>query len=73
MRVGSDYSKTYSVRRLLELLAEVTGRSGLRGLSSRYSVELGALKGAHIASRYVPRVYTEAEFERLRAVVEEVR
>jgi hypothetical protein len=36
-------------------------------------VELGALEDAYISSRYIPRIYTEDEFERLRAVVEEVR
>jgi HEPN domain-containing protein len=73
LRVGSDYPRTHSVRRLLELLTEVTGRSELRELASRYSVELGALEDAYISSRYIPRIYTKDEFERLRAVVEEVR
>jgi HEPN domain-containing protein len=73
LRVGSDYPRTNSIRRLLELLTEVTGRSELRELASRYSVELGALEDAYISSRYIPRIYTKDEFERLRAVVEEVR
>jgi HEPN domain-containing protein len=73
LRVGSDYPKTHSIRRLLELLTEVTGRSELRELASRYSVELGALEDAYISSRCVPRIYTKDEFERLRAVIEEVR
>jgi HEPN domain-containing protein len=73
LRAGSDYPRTHSVRRLLELLTEVTGRSELRELASRYSVELGALEDAYTSSGCVPRVYTEEEFVRLRAVVEEVR
>jgi HEPN domain-containing protein len=73
LRVGADYPRTHSIRRLLELLTEVTGRSELRELASRYSVELGALEDAYISSRYIPRIYTKDEFERLRAVVEEVR
>jgi HEPN domain-containing protein len=73
LRVGSDYPRTHSIRRLLELLTEATGRSELRELASRYSVELGALEDAYISSRYIPRIYTKDEFERLRAVVEEVR
>jgi HEPN domain-containing protein len=73
LRVGADYPRTNSVRRLLELLTEVTGRSELRELASRYSVELGALEDAYISSRYIPRIYTKDEFERLRAVVEKVR
>jgi HEPN domain-containing protein len=73
LRVGSDYPRTHSIRRLLELLTEVTGRSELRELASRYSVELGALEDAYISSRYIPRIYTKDEFERLRAVLEEVR
>ena len=73
LRVGADYPRTHSIRRLLELLTEVTGRSELRELASRYSVELGALEDAYISSRYIPRIYTKDEFERLRAMVEEVR
>jgi len=73
LRVGADYPRTHSIRRLLELLTEVTGRSELRELSSRYSVELGALEDAYISSRCIPRIHTKDEFERLRAVVEEVR
>jgi HEPN domain-containing protein len=73
LRVGADYPRTHSIRRLLELLTEVTGRSELRELASRYSVELGALEDAYISSRYIPRIYTKDEFERLRAVLEEVR
>jgi HEPN domain-containing protein len=73
LRVGSDYLRTHGIRRLLELLTEVTGRSELRELASQYSVELGAPEDAHISSRYIPRIYTKDEFERLRAVVEEVR
>jgi HEPN domain-containing protein len=73
LRVGADYPRTHSIRRLLELLTEFTGRSELRELASRYSVELGALEDAYISSRYIPRIYTKDEFERLRAVVEEVR
>jgi len=73
LRVGSDYPRSHSIRRLLELLTEVTGRSELRELASRHSVELGALEDAYISSRYIPRIYTKDEFERLRAVVEEVR
>jgi HEPN domain-containing protein len=73
LRVGSDYPRTHSIRKLLELLTEVMRRSELRELASRYSVELGALEDAYISSRYIPRIYTKDEFERLRAVVEEVR
>jgi HEPN domain-containing protein len=73
LRVGADYPRTHSMRRLLMLLTEVTGRSELRELASRYSVELGALEDAYISSRYIPRIYTKDEFEKLRAVVEEVR
>jgi len=72
LRAGSDYPRTHSVRRLLELLAEVTGREELRHIASRYSVELGSLEDTYITSRCVPRVYTREEFERLHKVVDEV-
>ena len=73
LRLGIDYPRTHSVRRLLELVGEVSGhREEVEGLLSRLSVELGALEDAYITSRYTARTYTREEAERLRRVVGEV-
>jgi len=72
LKLGVDYPRTHSVRRLLELIAEVSGRGEVRGLLQGFAVELGALEDAYISSRYVGREYTREEVERLRGVVEEV-
>jgi len=72
LKLGVDYPRTHSVRRLLELVAEVSGGDKVRGLLHELAVELGALEDAYISSRYVAREYTREEVERLRRVVEEV-
>jgi len=72
LKLGADYPRTHSVRRLLELVAELSGAEAVRELLRRFSVELGALEDAYISSRYVAREYTKEEVERLRGVVEEV-
>jgi len=73
LKLGVDYPRTHSVRRLLELIAEVSGRDEVRGLLQGFAVELGALEDAYISSRYVGREYTREEVERLRRVVEGVK
>jgi len=72
LRLGVDYPRTNSVRRLLELVYEVSGHREVEELLSRLSLELGALEDAYITSRYVARSYTRLEAERLKAAVEEV-
>ena len=72
LRLGVDYPRTHSVRRLLELIHRITGREEVRNLLSRFSVELGALEDAYITSKYVARSYSREEAERLKKVVEEV-
>ena len=72
LKLGVDYPRTHSVRRLLELICKITGRREIRELLSRFSVELGGLEDAYITSRYVAREYSPEEVERLRRVVEEV-
>jgi len=70
--LGADYPRTRSVRRLLKLVAGLSGAEAVRKLLRRFSVELGAPKDACKSSRYVARDYAEEEVERLRGVVEEV-
>jgi len=72
LKLGVDYPRTHSVRRLLELIYKVSGGEAVKDLLYKFSVELGALEDAYVASRYVPRYYSLEEVERLRMVVEEV-
>ena len=67
-----DYSRTHSVRRLLELIYKLTGSGDVRGVLEKFSVELGSLEDSYITSRYVARSYSPGEAERLRRTVEEV-
>jgi len=73
LKLGVDYPRTNSVRKLLRMIYRVTVRKEVEELLSRFSVELGALEDAYITSRYVARDYSLEEVEKLRMVVEEVK
>jgi HEPN domain-containing protein len=73
LKEGVEFPRTLGVRRLLSILAELTGSDEIKQLLTSYSLELGILEDAYIVSRYFPRSYTGEEFERLRAAVERVR
>jgi HEPN domain-containing protein len=73
LKEGVEFPRTHGVRRLLSILAELTGCDEIKQLLTSYSLELGILEDAYIVSRYFPRSYTGEEFERLRAAVERVR
>lgn len=73
LKMGVDYPRTHSVRRLLELMYEVSGHEGLRDLLIKYAVELGSLEDAYITSRYIARTYSREEIERLKRAVEEIK
>jgi HEPN domain-containing protein len=73
LKEGVEFPRTHGVRRLLSILAELTGSDEIKQLLTSYSLELGTLEDAYIVSRYFPRSYTGEEFERLRAAVERVR
>ena len=72
LKLGLEYPRTHSVRRLLELLHEVTGREDIRDVIQEYILELGLLEDAYIASRYVVRDYGRDEVLKLKKAVEEV-
>ena len=73
LKLGVDYPRTHSVRKLLRMIYRMTVRKEVEELLSRFSVELGALEDAYITSRYVARDYSLEEVEKLRMVVEEVK
>ncbi|MEM4700069.1 MAG: HEPN domain-containing protein [Candidatus Nezhaarchaeales archaeon] len=72
LSLGVDYPRTHSIRRLLELVHELTGDEGVKGLWAEYSVELALLEDAYITSRYVPRDFRVEEVTRVRGVVDRV-
>lgn len=72
LKLGVDYPRVHSPRRLLELISEVAGSRGLSELLSRFAVELGSIEDAYITARYVAREYGREEVEKLRRVVEEI-
>jgi len=72
LRLGVDYPRTHSVRKLLELVYKLTGSDEVEKFFSNYAIELGVLEDAYITSRYIPREYTREEAKRLLGVVREV-
>jgi HEPN domain-containing protein len=72
LRLGVDYPRTHSVRKLLELVYKLTGSDEVEKFFSNYAIELGVLEDAFITSRYIPREYTKEEAKRLLGVVREV-
>jgi HEPN domain-containing protein len=71
---GVDYPRTHGLRRLLEILASVSGEDEprIRRLLKERALELSFLEDAYISSRYLLREFGEEEYRRVRAVVEEV-
>ncbi|MEM4749929.1 MAG: HEPN domain-containing protein [Sulfolobales archaeon] len=72
LRLGVDYQRTHSVRKLLELIGNLSGREEVKELLLRYAVEIGSLEDAYITSRYTGRDYSREEIERLKETVEEI-
>ncbi len=69
LKLGVDYPRTHSVRKLLELAYKLTSAEEIKRILVDYAVELGSLEDAYITSRYVAREYSEEEARRLRQVV----
>ncbi|MEM0000378.1 MAG: HEPN domain-containing protein [Desulfurococcaceae archaeon] len=72
LSLGVDYPRTHSIRRLLELVHELTGDEDVKELWVEHSVELALLEDAYITSRYVPRDFRAEEVVRVREVVDKV-
>ncbi|MCS7365673.1 MAG: HEPN domain-containing protein [archaeon GB-1867-035] len=70
---GVEYPKTHSLRRLLEILAEVSSEKGrIQELLDTYLLELGILEDAYITSRYIGREFRKKEVEKLEKAVMEI-
>ncbi|MEM4912858.1 MAG: HEPN domain-containing protein, partial [Desulfurococcaceae archaeon] len=72
LSLGVDYPRTHSVRRLLELVHELTGSNDVEKLLLEYSIELALLEDAYITSRYVPRDFRAEEVLRVKEAVDRV-
>ncbi len=73
LKLGLDYPRTHSIRRLLELIYELTNKEEIKELLMKFSVELASLEDAYITSRYVAREFRLEEVKRLKEVVEGVK
>ncbi len=71
LKLGLNYPRTRSIRRLLELIHEVSGREEVKELLKRFSIELSLLEDAYITSRYLVKDFRPEEVERLKEVVKE--
>jgi len=72
---GVDYPKKHSIRRLLNMLAEVGPEhidNKIREMMNKYIFEFGVFEDAYISSRYTLREYLKEEVKRLRELAEEV-
>lgn len=57
-----DYPKTHGLRRLLRMLAEVTGKKAdMEAFIAQHAVVLGDIEDAYITSRYIPRDFEREE------------
>ena len=72
LKLGVDYLKTHSVRKLLELIYKITEDKEILNILTKFSVELGSLEDAYITARYIARSYSLEEINRLKKTVEEV-
>ena len=48
LKLGVDYPKTHSVRKLLELIYKITEDKEILNILTKFSVELGSLEDAYI-------------------------
>ena len=65
LKLGLEFTKKWSIRRLLELIYKNTNSDEIRDTLANYAVELGSLEDAYITSRYVAREYCEEEARKL--------
>ena len=72
LKLGVDYPRTHSIRRLLELIYRLSGSEDIKRVLAEYVIELGVLEDAYITSRYIAREYSSEEARRLYQVVREV-
>jgi len=72
LKLGADYPRTHSIRRLLDFIYELTKHNKIKDILQKYSVELALLEDVYITSRYIAREFRQEEVNRLRNVIDEV-
>ncbi len=72
LKLGGDYPRTHSIRRLLDFIYELTKHNKIKDILQKYSVELALLEDVYITSRYIAREFRQEEVNRLRNVIDEV-
>lgn len=72
LSLGLDYPRIHSIRKLLELIHELTEDEDVKKLWIECSVELALIEDAYITSRYVPREFRIEEVLRVREAVDKV-
>jgi len=72
LKLGADYPRTHSIRRLLDFIYELTKHNKIKDILQKYSVELALLEDVYITSRYIAREFRQEEVNRLRSVIDEV-
>ena len=72
LKLGMDYPRTHSIRRLLELVYQLTGRGAVNELLDRLGLEISLLEDAYITARHVPKEFTRDVVAKLKRAVEEI-
>jgi HEPN domain-containing protein len=72
LKLGVDYPRTHSSRKLLEMIYEITKFEVIKELVQKFSIELAFLEDIYITSRYISREFTLNEVSRLKKVIDEV-
>jgi len=72
LKLGVDYPRTHSSRKLLEMIYEITKFEVIKELVQKFSIELAFLEDIYITSRYISREFTLNEVSRLKKVIHEV-
>ncbi len=72
LKLGVDYPRTHSSRKLLEMIYEITKFEVIKDLVQKFSIELAFLEDIYITSRYISREFTLNEVSRLKKVIDEV-
>ncbi|MDP8003600.1 MAG: HEPN domain-containing protein [Caldisphaera sp.] len=72
IKIELEYPRTQSIRRLLELIYEVTEKDEIKYIMQKFLVELALLEDIYITSRYIPREYRKDEVLKIKETVDEV-
>ncbi|MGC8997755.1 MAG: HEPN domain-containing protein, partial [Fervidicoccaceae archaeon] len=67
-----EYPRTHSIRRLLELIYEISRNEEIERLMRDFLLELAILEDVYITARYIPREYKKEEVLRIKRAADEV-